>query len=161
MRQALGRRHGRVYIAVMFALAIVAIACDASAQQQACITLDDGPGGGAPILYRLNVTLTGNGTASVVGTASQGSARRVVTGGGAVIGTAFELSLQGTDFVAQTGDAPALVTHATHVTLNGPAFAAGTFKSVHTRLSEGAQSLTQTISLTDGTAAVIGCPPQG
>jgi len=160
MRHAL-RRHGRTCLAVVVALAGVALAGVASAQQQVCINTDDQFPTSPPFLYRLNVTDTGQNTRSVVGTATQGGAGRVVTGGGALIAGKFEISLRSTDiFVPPPGGGdPALLVHTTHILLNGPAFTSGTFQSAHTRYFESPQGLGQINGLTGGTATVVACPP--
>ena len=157
--------YGRIGFTLVLALAFVGIAGVASAQQQICVELIDTrvpitP----PLLYRLTVTNPGNNTRSVVGTATQGSATRVVTGGGALIGGQFELSLQSTD-IRNTGPISgdrALVNSSTHILLDGPTFTSGIFEAVHVRIFEDLfQSFGQTTTLVDGIATVIPCPPQG
>jgi hypothetical protein len=147
---------------VVFALVFVAIAGVASAQQQVCISVDDQFPTSPPLLYRLNLTDSGQNTRSIVGTAAQGGAGRVVTGGGALIAGRFEISLRSTDiFTPPPGGDPALLVHTTHVLLNGPGFSSGPFQSVHIRYFESPQGLGQITAQTRGTATVVPCPPLG
>lgn len=154
--------RSRTCFTLVLTLVFVGIAGVASADL-VCLDLNDGLLGSPSLLYRLNVTFPGNNTASAVGTAFQGAATRVVTGGGALVGGQFEVSLQGTDIVAPdaTGSTPVLVTHSTHVLLNGPQFTSGTFEAVHVRIFPAGQGIAESVSLSDGTAAIIPCPPQG
>jgi hypothetical protein len=128
----------------------------ASAQQLVCIDLDDGNADTPPLLYRLTLTFPGNNTASIVGTAIQGGDQRVVTGGGALIGGQAELSLQATDIatIPLTG-VQTLVGTSAHVILNGPSFTSGIFKAAQVR---ALLPLGQTVTLSEGTATVVGCP---
>jgi hypothetical protein len=160
MRRAL---YSRIGFTLVLALAFVGIAGVAAAQQQVCISLDDAFAGSPPLLYRLTVTEPGNNTRLAVGTAHQGSATRVVTGGGALVGGQFELSLSGTDITtpATIGGDTALIQHSTHIQLSSPTFTSGTFEAIHVRIFESGQGFGQTTSLSDGTATVIACPPLG
>jgi hypothetical protein len=163
MRKAL-RGHARLGFILALTVGFLGFAGAAWAQQTVCIDLDDGLLGSPPLLYRLSVqvvsSLPGFQVATVAGTATQGSATRVVTGAGAVIDGGFELSLQGTDIASpqQAGGSPLLVTHSTHVLLNSPSFQSGTFESVHTRIFQAGQGVTESVSVTDGTATVVACP---
>jgi len=159
MRRAL---HSRITFTLVLALVFVGIAGVASAQQQVCLDLNDGFPGSPTLLYRLTMTQPTGTTATVVGTATQGNATRIVTGGGVLVGGQFELSLRSTDInTPSQGGGPALLVHSTHVEINGPGFTSGTFESAHVRYFESNQGIGQTLNLTDGTVTVVACPPLG
>ena len=150
------RRFVRLGLPLAVAFVCAGLAGVASAQQLVCINLDDGVAETPPLLYRLTLTFPGNDTASIVGTTIQGGNQGVVIGGGALIAGQAELSLQATDIAAPPqGGAPTLTGTSTHIILNGPSFTNGAFKAATVR---AALPLGQTVTLSEGTATVVGCP---
>jgi hypothetical protein len=149
------RRLVAVGLPVLVALVCLGIAGVASAQQLVCLTLDDGNPATPPLVYRLTLTFPGNSTASIVGTMTEGTEQRVVTGAGALVGSQAQLSLFATGVTPLPLVGPTLTGTTVHVTLNPPSFATGTFNGAQIRailpLSLGA-------TLFAGTAAVVGCP---
>jgi hypothetical protein len=107
------------------------------------------------------VTQPGHNTASVVGTSSRTSATGVVTGGGALIGGNFELSLRSTDIRDELFGDRGLATTLTHIHLEGPSFTSGAFEAAFVGYFEGAggHGDGQFTALEDGTATVVPCPP--
>jgi hypothetical protein len=154
MRHTL-RSRAHTCMALALALAFVGIAAVASAAE-VCIDLDNADGHVG--LYRLTVTSFGSTTASLVGTGVQGATTQVVTAAGALVGGDFELTVQGTDIVPHQGSGlTLLVKHDAHIHLAGPGFTSGTFEAARVLLFPEGQQTT----LTEGTASVIACPPQG
>ena len=149
------RRHIRTGITVALALVLVGIAGVAAAAET-CIELNTTPS----VLYRLVVTQPSPTTASVVGTITRGAVTGVVTGAGALIGGAFEVTLQASDIRVSfaVGD-DALTTTTTHLQLNGPAFTSGPFQAAFVGYFESGHGSGQLTALEEGTATVVACPP--
>jgi hypothetical protein len=156
------RPYRRLSIVLTLAFAFVGVAGVASAQQT-CIEIIDNIPETPTFLYRLTVTQPGNNTVTVVGTATAAGrpGARIVTGGGALIGGQFELSLTGTDII----DAPLppderlLVQHTTHIVFTGPSFTSGLFETVQVRTFEAVNGFGTRTNLNEGTATIVSCPP--